>query len=198
MCRLLRTFPGCAAIKTTRGHYRSCGKDPHGCCVSELLGEHAVVRSGRDFTYQVGKDTGRYWDAGAVEVHWVIATDSQVDEGVREALGRVNTEVVFVEGNSFSQTVAPDFFVMVVRPDKTSIKPTARRALDFISALYVSEDSNSTSPTQLREFLPMIANLDPTTPMFSSNTFPTLVAMIRETLEKIRQPDLSEVHLKPA
>jgi hypothetical protein len=25
-----------------------------------------------------GKDTGRYWDAGAANVHWVIATDAQL------------------------------------------------------------------------------------------------------------------------
>ena len=29
ICDLLRVFPGWEAIKTTRGHYRSCGKDQH-------------------------------------------------------------------------------------------------------------------------------------------------------------------------
>ncbi|HWP52632.1 MAG TPA: hypothetical protein VN476_00790, partial [Pyrinomonadaceae bacterium] len=37
VCELLRRLPGWEAIKLTRGHYRSCGKDPDGCCVSELL-----------------------------------------------------------------------------------------------------------------------------------------------------------------
>src|SRR5262245_56583507 len=64
------------AIKLTRGHYRSCGKDPHACCVSHLLGDQPVVRSGRDETYAAGKDTGRYWEAGASDVHCVIATDN--------------------------------------------------------------------------------------------------------------------------
>ncbi|HKR61497.1 MAG TPA: hypothetical protein VJS64_17555, partial [Pyrinomonadaceae bacterium] len=111
LCALLSAFPGSEAIKTTRGHYRSCGKDPHECCVSDLLEERAVVKSGRELTYSPGKDTGLYWDAGATNVHWVIATDTQVDQGFREALGRVKTSVVFVEGNSFAQGIRPDFFI---------------------------------------------------------------------------------------
>ena len=65
ICELLKAFPDYEAIKTTRGHYRSCGKDPHACCVSGLLGDEPLVRSGRAETYEPGKDTGRYWDAGA-------------------------------------------------------------------------------------------------------------------------------------
>ena len=70
--RAAQSFPGWEAIKTTRGHYRSCGKDPHACCVSHLLTEEPLVRSGRAETYEPGKDTGRYWDAGATNVHWLI------------------------------------------------------------------------------------------------------------------------------
>src|SRR6188474_1285275 len=43
MCDLLRVFPGWEAIKTTRGHYRSCGKDPHACCVSHLLSDEPAA-----------------------------------------------------------------------------------------------------------------------------------------------------------
>src|SRR5690349_8954629 len=110
VCELLRAFPGWEAIKTTRGHYRSCGKDPHACCVSHLLGEEPLVRSGRKETYELGKDTGRYWDAGAADVHWVIATDAQVGKGIQQALERVKSEGVFVEGNSFAEFVQTDCF----------------------------------------------------------------------------------------
>src|SRR6195256_336713 len=89
LCDLLREFPGWEAIKTTRGHYRSCGKDPHACCVSHLLQDEPVVRSGRDLTYAPRKDTGRYWDSGATNVHWLIATDAQVEAGIEMALDRV-------------------------------------------------------------------------------------------------------------
>ena len=89
MCDLLQVFPGWEAIKTTRGHYRSCGKDAEACCVSHLLGEEPLIRSGRADTYAPGKDTGRYWDAGASNVHWLIATENQIGRGIQQTLQRV-------------------------------------------------------------------------------------------------------------
>jgi hypothetical protein len=138
VCDLLKAFPGWEAIKTTRGHYRSCGKDPHACCVSHLLDDEAVVRSGRELTDALGKDTGRYWEAGAANVHWLIATDGQVEDGIDEALGRVQAAGVFVEGNSFTKFIKPDYFVMVLRSDDLRIKNTAREALTRVSAFYLS------------------------------------------------------------
>ena len=138
LCELLAAFPGWEAIKTTRGHYRSCGKDPHACCVSHLLSSEPLVRSGRDATYQFGKDTGRYWDAGATNVHWLIATDEQIAPGIREALSRVEAQGVFVEGNSFAQFVDVDLFVMVRRNDDAKIKKSAKQVLDRADEIYVS------------------------------------------------------------
>src|ERR687884_1556422 len=117
VCELLRALGGWGALKMTRGHYRSCGRDPHACCVAHLLGDEPVVRTGRAETYAPGKDTGRYWDAGASNVHWAIVTNRQVEEGVRQALERVNAEGVLIEGNSQSRFIEADFFVIVVRPD---------------------------------------------------------------------------------
>ena len=139
LCELLGAFPGWEAIKTTRGHYRSCGKDPHACCVSHLLAAEPVVRSGRAATYAFGKDTGRYWDAGAANVHWLIATDDQVEPGIREALSRVNAEGVFVEGNSFAQFVDVDLFVMVRRADDAKIKKSAKQILARADLIYVPD-----------------------------------------------------------
>ena len=85
VCELLRALRGWEAIKMTRGHYRSCGRDPHACCVSDLLGAEPRVLSGREATYAEGKDTGRFWDAGAANVHWVVATDAQVGPGFAAA-----------------------------------------------------------------------------------------------------------------
>jgi molybdopterin-guanine dinucleotide biosynthesis protein len=141
LCKLLEMFPGWEAIKTTRGHYRSCGKDPHACCVSHLLQDKPLIKSGRSETYEPGKDTGRYWEAGAANVHWVIATDDQLEEGIKEALTRVTSGGVFIEGNSFSSYVETDFFVMVARADLPQIKRTARNVLDHVSAVYVSDRS---------------------------------------------------------
>jgi molybdopterin-guanine dinucleotide biosynthesis protein len=140
VCELLRALPGWEAIKMTRGHYRSCGKDPHACCVSHLLGDKPLVRSGRKESYAPGKDTGRYWDAGASNVHWVIVTDEQVEEGIRMALERVAAPGVLIEGNSFLEFVEVDFAVMVARASGGKIKPSARRALRKSLALYLFDD----------------------------------------------------------
>jgi len=150
LCELLQAFPGWEAIKTTRGHYRSCGKDPHACCVSHLLAAEPVVRSGRDATYELGKDTGRYWDAGASNVHWLIATDDQIESGVREALRRVEAQGVFVEGNSFAHFVDVDLFVMVRRADDAKIKKSAKQVLELADATYIS-DADEPSVLQLIE-----------------------------------------------
>ncbi len=123
LCELLRAFPGWEAIKVTRGHHCSC-----------------AVRSGRDQNYLVGKDTGRFWDAGAANVHWVIATDSQVEQGTRLALERVRSPGVIIEGNSFLRFMDADFFIMVARAEGGRIKPTACRALEKADALFLSGD----------------------------------------------------------
>lgn len=167
LCELLRAFSGWEAIKTTRGHYRSCGKDPQACCVSHLLSDEPLVRSGREETYEAGKDTGRYWDAGATNVHWLIATDSQVERGIKQALARVKSAGVFVEGNSFSQFVNPDYFVMVRRAGLDKIKSTARQSLVKATAIYVSDGSVENDGT----------------PTFTPSELPDLIEHLRTSLE---------------
>lgn len=168
LCELLRAFPGWEAIKTTRGHYRSCGKDPNACCVSHLLKDEPVIRSGRELTYTPGKDTGRYWEAGAANVHWVIATDFQVADGIKEAIDRVKGTGVFVEGNSFTEYIDPDFFIMVTRPDDLRIKTTARKALSRVSAFYLSGGGEAEDRARLDAFLPKAnAELNMNLPVFT-------------------------------
>jgi len=177
MCNLLRSFPSWEAIKTTRGHYRSCGKDPKACCVSHLLANEPVIFSGRKDTYDSVKDTGRYWDAGASNVHWVITTDRQVKAGIRQALDRVTAPGVFIEGNSFSEYVDIDFFIMVARPAAGTIKSSARRALKKASAIYLSEAGNPEGfSSELSEKLGGIAPVR----CYSADELPKLVAQIRK------------------
>jgi len=169
LCELLKVFPGWEAIKTTRGHYRSCGKDPHACCVSHLLGAEPLVRSGRKETYDAGKDTARYWDAGASNVHWLIATDSQIEKGIKEALARVKSPGVLVEGNSFSQFVHTDYFVMVRQAGNSKMKTSARRIVDQASAIYVSDaGTDILSPQGI--------------PLFSQSDFTALIEHVRTAL----------------
>ncbi len=147
LCELLRAFPGWEAIKMTRGHYRSCGKSAHACCVSHLLKDEPVIYSGRRETYAVGKDTGRYWDAGASNVHWAVVTDGQVESGIKLALERVQSHGVFIEGNSFLKFMDVDFALMVARAGGGKIKPSARRALAKTSALYLYDETGAETAT---------------------------------------------------
>lgn len=173
MCELLRAFPGWEAIKTTRGHYRSCGKDPKACCVSHLLSEEPLVRSGRHETYAAGKDTGRYWDAGAANVHWLIATDDQIEKGIQQALAKVQSRGVFVEGNSFSEFVPTDGFVMVRQSESDKIKKTARRALSRATALYVSGLGETAA----------LPSDGPQIPQFTKSDLPALIQLLRRSVE---------------
>lgn len=188
VCELLRELRGWEAIKMTRGHYRSCGRDPHACCVSHLLGAEPLVLSGRDATYAEGKDTGRYWDAGASNVHWVVATDAQVGGGFAAALARVRAPGVVVEGNSFLLHAEADFTVMVARPDSLKIKPTARRALEKISALYVSQFGEGHDPGLTETFLRGlrgargIGELPGQAPVYTVENLASLVQHLRDTL----------------
>lgn len=138
VCELLRQLPGWEAIKLTRGHYRSCGRDPAGCCVSDLLRSEPVIRSGREGNYESGKDTARFWDAGAANVHWVIVKDDQVEQGIEEAISRVEADGVVIEGNSFLEYVTADLTIMCARAEGGTIKSSARSALGKSDFLYVS------------------------------------------------------------
>jgi hypothetical protein len=183
LCDLLREFPGWEAIKMTRGHYRSCGKDPHACCVSHLLGDEPLVRSGFRQTYASDKDTGRYWDAGAANVHWVIVTADQVEQGIGLALERVKGPGVLIEGNSFLRFIDVNFTVLVTGGAETTIKSSARCAFQKASVLYVfdqrSKISAQESLTLLNtKFGPV--SLKRSLPAYAANDFPTLVARIKQ------------------
>ena len=188
LCELLRELAREApweAIKLTRGHYRSCGKDPHACCVSDLLGEAPTVRSGREATDAFGKDTGRYWQAGARNVHWVVATDGQVETGMREALARVAAPHALIEGTSVLKFLRPALAVLVAAGEAARIKPSARRALaeGRIDALYLPEPG-SAPPADL----PGAAGL----PVFRPADLPRLVALVRERTARSPQSAESE------
>jgi molybdopterin-guanine dinucleotide biosynthesis protein len=139
MCDLLARFPGWEAIKISRGHFRSCGKNPEACCISPLLGEEPRVISGRFTTFSPNKDTGRYWEAGAGNVHWVICTNDQVEKGVEAALEQVKADGVFIEGTSFLKYFPVDYSVMVISPSTGEIKSSAARIMEKIDAVFVAD-----------------------------------------------------------
>jgi hypothetical protein len=148
-----------------------------------LLSDEPVVRSGRDQNYATGKDTGKFWDAGASNVHWAIVTDAQVEQGIREALARVTSPGVFVEGNSILDFIQADFVLMVAKPAGGTIKSSARRALFRSSAIYLSSlteaavDERSTFAIWAEQagIHKLIENL----PTFTQTDLPELVAQLR-------------------
>ncbi|MBS1790628.1 MAG: hypothetical protein JST85_23115 [Acidobacteria bacterium] len=164
LCELLRQLSErepWEAIKLTRGHYRSCGKDPEACCVSHLLSDNPTVRSGRETTYTFGKDTARYWDAGAANVHWVIATDAQLEAGVSEALSKVTTSNVLIEGTSLLDFVKPDLAILAVGSDSSKPKASVRRALleQKIHALYCPAENETAAKSD--ELLAALLTISP-------------------------------------
>ncbi|HKX26265.1 MAG TPA: hypothetical protein VJ302_01105 [Blastocatellia bacterium] len=176
LCDLLRELPehgAWEAIKLTRGHYRSCGKDPHACCVSDLLGSEPTIRSGRRETYAPGKDTARYWEAGAANVHWAIVTNDQVEQGIERALERVEAPNVLIEGTSFLKFLKPDFTVLVVRAGQEQLKPTARFALlhGLVDAVYGLSDQDGESLRSQFEL-----------PFYTQRDLPRLVTRISQVV----------------
>ncbi|SRR6266498_2697071 len=183
MCDLVHAFPGWEAIKMTRGHYRSCGRDPHTCCVSDLLSDEPVIRSGREQNYAVGKDTGRFWDAGAANVHWVIVTDEQVEEGIKQAVERVTAPGVFIEGNSILDFIQADFVLMVSRASGGKIKGSTRRALSRSSAIYLSniteEETDERSKFALWRKTSGRDELIGDLPIYTRKDLPELIALVQ-------------------
>jgi hypothetical protein len=188
MCDLLKRLPGWEAIKLTRGHYRSCGKDPHGCCVSDLIRDEPLIRSGRAENYEAGKDTGRFWDAGAAAVHWVIANDEQVEDGIIQALARVKSTGVMVEGNSFLDYVTADFAITCARAGENKLKTSARRTLAKADAIYLSTIDGCDAGTARTRFdewragLAIDMNLDGVR-LFTKEDIPRLIECIQEKHE---------------
>jgi hypothetical protein len=184
VCELLRQLPGWEAIKLTRGHYRSCGRDPAGCCVSDLIRDEPVIRSGREANYQVGKDTARFWDAGASNVHWVIVKDGQVEDGIKAGLARVEAEGVVIEGNSFLEYLNANLAVMCTRSDGGKVKPSARRALPKSDLLYLSsiDMDGVTARRQFEEFRARLTiDLDLNDlPILTHEDLPTLISSINQ------------------
>jgi hypothetical protein len=184
MCDLLRAFPLWEAIKVTRGHYRSCGKDPNACCVSDLLSDEPVIRSGREQNYALGKDTGRYWDAGATNVHWVIVTDAQVEQGIKQAVAHVSAPGVFIEGNSILDFIKADFVLMVSRASGGIIKGSARRALSHSSAIYLSNITEEGTDERLKFTLwRQQARIDKfigDLPIYTRQDLPELIANVQK------------------
>ena len=143
-----------------------------------------MIRSGREQNYAHGKDTGRYWDAGATNVHWVIVTDTQVEQGIKQALDRVATPGVFIEGNGILDFIRADFVFMVARASGGKIKGSARKALARSSAIYLSnlteEGSDERQKFALWRNQSGIDQFIGDLPIYTREDLPALIALVQE------------------
>ncbi len=195
VCELLRRLRGWEAVKVTRGHSRSCGRDPEACCVSDLLRAEPVVRSGREANFEAGKDTGLFWEAGAANVHWVIVNDDRVEQGIQEAIARVKSEAVIIEGNSLLEFVTPDLAIMCARADGGTIKSSARAALKKSDVVYLSS-LNADGDRARREFTEwqstLTIDLDfDNLPILTQEDLPQLVSLLAELNELPRPTSIT-------
>lgn len=191
MCALLERLGGWEAVKVTKGHYRSCGKDPHACCVSHLLSDKPLVLSEREQTDVRGKDTGRFWKAGASNVHWVVATKDGVGDGVSAALARVSPIApgVLVEGTGFVRTLPVDFVVMVAAVDQHELKPSAARVFARADALVVYGSSRgSGAVANVKRLLSSRDVSTPLPPVFFDDEIPRLAEMIEARCRVSTEP----------
>ncbi|HET9531364.1 MAG TPA: hypothetical protein VFQ92_13490 [Blastocatellia bacterium] len=187
LCDLLRLQPGWEAIKVSRGHYRSCGKSREACCISPLLGSSPLILTGRGETFAAGKDTGRYWEAGASNVHWVICTNEQVEEGVSKALERVESDGVLIEGTSFLKYVPVDYSIMVVSPSSEEIKSSAAKIISGVDAIYLSGANRDPGfLTRLRDRLVKRRCVIGDVPVFDEQDLPRLAEKI-SSIHHLRQ-----------
>jgi hypothetical protein len=150
-----------------------------------MLADHPHVLSDERQTRVSGKDTGRFWDAGASLVHWVIGTDDQIEEGIHEALRRVRAPGVFVEGGSFLKYVNADYSLMVAGPDVRDIKSSAVGVMAKMNALLVTRTAyNPSFEAELRRKLLArgIQSLD--VPIVFEDGLHHLVTEIRERHER--------------
>src|SRR5437588_5324968 len=189
VCELLQQLPGWEAIKLTRGQYRSCGKDPSGCCVSDLLRDEPLIRSGREANYEAGKDTGRFWDAGAANVHWVIVGEDQVEAGIKQALSKVQCAGVIVEGNSFLEFIDANYAITCARAGENKLKTSARRTLARADALYLSTIDDTDREGAITQFENWRASLSVKLdtggmPIYTKHDLPVLIESISECARK--------------
>jgi hypothetical protein len=121
-------------------------------------------------------------------VHWVIAGEDQVEEGIKQALSRVQTAGVIVEGNSFLDFVEADFAITCARAGENRLKTSARRTVAKADAIYLSTIDGCDAATARMRFdewrgsLSIDLNLNGL-PVFTREDIPQLIERIQKNGE---------------
>jgi len=126
-------------------------------------------------------------------VHWVIVGEDQVEDGIEQALARVRSAGVVVEGNSFLDYVAADFSIMCARAGENKMKTSARRTLARANALYLSTIDDCDAEAARARFeewragLSTDLNLDGL-PVFTREDIPRVIERIERSLATVTEP----------
>lgn len=113
------------ALKVTRTHVDHCPRHNTSCGTCDSLREAFELVTDRAALDVPKKDTGRYFQAGADQVLWLIVRPERVADGVRAALAQVLPgHCLVVEGNSFRDYADADWTVMALT-DAYAVKPSA-------------------------------------------------------------------------
>lgn len=125
------------ALKITRTHTTRCPRENDDCGVCESLEDDYEIVTAIDRLDVRGKDTGRYVEAGADQVLWLLVRPAATATGVRAVLKMVTPgHVLVAEGNSFRDVASADLTLMAVS-ERERTKPSAYAILERIDAVVV-------------------------------------------------------------
>lgn len=122
-----------AALKVTRTHIgAACPRANDSCGTCDSLDRPFELITDRARLDVRGKDTGRYYAAGADQVVWLLVRPDAVADGARAALSVIRPGFVLVaEGNSFRDYVDADLTWLAVT-DAFEIKKSAQAIFEYV------------------------------------------------------------------
>lgn len=122
-----------AALKLTRTHIgAACPRANDSCGTCDSLDRPFELITDRARLDVRGKDTGRYFAAGADQVIWLLVRPDAVSVGVKAALADIRPGfVVVAEGNSFRDYVDADLTWLAIT-DAFEIKKSAQTIFEHV------------------------------------------------------------------
>jgi molybdopterin-guanine dinucleotide biosynthesis protein A len=127
-------------VTTIHGTGEVCPRGGEGCGVcSSLDGEFCITTESNNGT---GKDTEKMVEAGAEQVFWLRVRAGHMEKAV-SALGEClpsDTPVV-CESNSLRRYVEPGVFLVMKPKGSSSVKPSARRVLEYADRVVEGDES---------------------------------------------------------
>ena len=171
---ILQEMEKWSAIKLTTCSHREEGvrcprSRPCGVCTS-LKGDFEIITD-TGILHQPGKGTAILAGGGAMEVRWVKARKSCIEEALSEALATMEAcDGIVIEGNSAILALPRSLSLMVCPPRVDGMKATALTAFPLIDAFIVNlkeEGYSITDRRSIRTIVPersLVFAFNPTKP----------------------------------